>query len=201
MKTTKILFVLIAFMGLLVLSCSDNAISPVSPTDQAKVGNSVTSLDKGPVVNKVTGSAQISYEGKVIVNTMNATEYADGTFGGQYEINMQGVFHMMEHGEVMSLKVYYDVPDYGTVAIIGGQVKSSNVPGQEGLYECYLVVDNGKQADMINWWIPYTGTLEHAQEYWNISPLEFINGFVTSWGETWVGAFLQECEIGNIQIH
>jgi hypothetical protein len=198
MKTTKIFFALIAFMGLLVFSCSDNNVSPVSPTDQA----AVTSFDKkGPVINSVTGSAQISYDGKVIVNMMNATEYKDGTFGGQYEINMQGVFQAHEHGEVMFLKVYYDVPDYGTVAIIGGQVKSSNVPGQEGLYECYLVIDNGTQADMINWWIPYITTIEQAQEYWDISPLEFINGFDTSWGTRWNGANLVECEIGNIQIH
>ncbi len=197
MKTLNYLAVLLALTSLVLISCSEKVSSPVSPDTQSIISN----LNKGPVINKVTGSAQISYEGKVIVNTMNATEYEDGTYGGQYEINMQGLFQAHEHGEVMSLKVYYDVPDYGTVAIIGGQVKSSNVPGQEGLYECYLVVDNGTQADMINWWIPYIETLEHAQEYWNISPLEFINGFVTSWGETWPGAFMTECEIGNIQIH
>jgi hypothetical protein len=196
MKTLKYLAVLLALTSLVLISCSDNVTSPNGNENQ-----NLTTLNKGPVINKVTGSAQISYEGKVIVNTMNAREYEDGTYGGQYEINMQGVFQAHEHGEVMSLKVYYNVPDYGTVAIIGGQVKSSNVPGQEGLYECYLVVDNGTQADMINWWIPYITTLDHAQEYWNISPLEFINGFVTSWGETWPGAYMTECEIGNIQIH
>ena len=197
MKTLKYLAVLLALTSLVLISCSEKVSSPVSPDNQTLISN----LNKGPVINKVTGSAQISYEGKVIVNTMNAREYEDGTYGGQYEINMQGVFQAHEHGEVMSLKVYYDVPGYGTVAIIGGQVKSSNVPGQEGLYECYLVVDNGTQADMINWLIPYITTLDHAQEYWNISPLEFINGFVTSWGETWPGAYMTECEIGNIQIH
>jgi len=196
MKTLKYLAVLLALTSLVLISCSDNVTSPNGNENQ-----NLTTLNKVPVINKVTGSAQISYEGKVIVNTMNAREYEDGTYGGQYEINMQGVFQAHEHGEVMSLKVYYNVPDYGTVAIIGGQVKSSNVPGQEGLYECYLVVDNGTQADMINWWIPYITTLDHAQEYWNISPLEFINGFVTSWGETWPGAYMTECEIGNIQIH
>ena len=193
MKTINYFISLFALLMLLLASCTEQVSSPID--------SGVQLLNKGPVVNKVTGSAQISYEGKVIVNTMNATEYKDGTYAGQYEINMQGVFQAMEHGEVMSLKVYYDVPGYGTVAMIGGQVKTSNVPGQEGLYECYLVVDNGQQADMINWWIPYIVTLDHAQEFWNISPLEFINGFVTSWGETWAGANLVACEIGNIQIH
>ncbi len=197
MKSFKCFAVIFTLIGFLFISCSDNVSSPISSETQTLTNT----LNKGPVINKVTGSAQISYDGKVIVNTMNAREYEDGTYGGQYEINMQGVFQAHEHGEVMSLKVYYDVPDYGTVAIIGGQVKSSNIPGQEGLYECYLVVDNGTQADMINWWIPYIESLEQAQEYWNISPLEFINGFVTSWGETWDGAYLVECEIGNIQIH
>ena len=193
MKSSKYFLILSFLLGLLFIGCSEKVSSPVCPDNQ----NLTSNLYKGPVINNVTGSAQISYEGKVIVNTINA----DGTYGGQYEINMQGVFQAMEHGNVMSLKVYYNVPGYGTVAMIGGQVKSSNIPSQLNIYECYLVVDNGNEADMINYYIPYISTLDHAQEFWNISPLEFINGFVTSWGQTWPGAFPVECEIGNIQIH
>ncbi len=198
MKKFQFILVLISFMGLILIGCSDKSPSPVAPTaDQSPK----VSLDKkGRVVHQVVGSGNMKYEGKIIVSTFTAREYADGTVDGQYEINMQSLFQAKEHGNVLSLKVYYDVPGYGTVAIIGGQIKNSTVPEQLDIYECYVIVDNGKAPDFENWWIPYLDTREKAEVFWNADPLDFINGFDTPWGAHWDGASLFPCEMGNFHI-
>lgn len=193
MKTYKILITIFTFITLLFAGCSEQAPSPIDPEGQE--------LNKGPVLNSVTGSGHITLDGKIVVLTINAVEYADGTYGGQYEVNLQAGYHIMEHGEVMFLKIYNNVPGFGTVAMVGGQVKSSNIPEQVNIYECYVIVDNGSNTDLEGYWIPYIETLEHAEEYWNSYPTDFIYGFVTSWGETWLGSDIVECEMGNFTIH
>jgi hypothetical protein len=171
----------------------------VSPADNASDGGTILNLDKGPVIHSIVGSGNIKFEGKEIVSTFSAREYEDGSVNGQYEINMQAPFQAKEHGNVLSLKVYYDVPGYGTVAMIGGQIKNSSIPTQLDIYECYIIVDNGLEPDLENWYIPYITDREEAEVYWNIDPLLFINGFDVS-GVHWPGTFLFPTETGNFNI-
>ena len=81
MKTLQCLIVLIAFVGLSLIGCTDKSQSPVGPADQ----NSAVSLDKkGPVVHSVNGSGLLFLDGKKLGARYAAHEFADGTFDGEY---------------------------------------------------------------------------------------------------------------------
>jgi hypothetical protein len=175
MKTTKILLVL------LFLGCSDNTFSPVSPTDQAKVGSSATSLDKkGPLVHSVEGSGLLTlFEGKNLGARYAAHEFADGTFNGEYEINSAnatGDPTFKINGNVLSFKVYEDVGDYGgKMAVFYGQEKTEIFAGY---YDVFFAIDNGKPGqttapDQVNNWL-----IELPSEDFQIP---------ADWGTPWTG--------------
>jgi hypothetical protein len=211
MKTTKIFFVLIAFMWLLFISCSDNSLSPVSPTDQAKVGSTVTSVDKkGPLVHSVEGSGLLtSFEGKNLGARYTAHEYADGTFDGEYEINCAnatGDPTYRINGRVLSFKVYENAGQYGgKIAVFLGQEKTEVYAG---FYDVFFAIDNGKPGqtstpDQVNWFLmelpsedfqipaewgtPWTGLT--ILDFYNMSFDELIDNFGTA-----------DCDKGNITI-
>ena len=188
----------ILFMVFFLTDCSEKVQSPVEPA-----GNGLAaSLDKkGPIVHKVVGSGHAKYEGKIIATAMHAIEYSDGTIEGEYEANMQAAFQIKWHGKVLSLKVYTDVPGYGTVAIIGGQIQNSNDPSIIGLYDCYVVVYNSKEPDLNNGSVPFIGTIETAEYFWNADPLDIINGFTLPSGSSWPGADLYPSQMGNYQVY
>jgi hypothetical protein len=210
MKTTKIFFVLIAFMGLLFVSCSDNSLSPVSPTDQAKVGNSVTSLDKnGPVVHSVNGSGLLTFQGKNCGARYAAHEYADGTFDGEYEVNSAnatGDPTFKINGNIISFKVYENAGPYeGKMAVFLGQEKTEVYAG---FYDVFFAIDNGKPGqttapDQVNgmlmelpsldfeipaeWDSPWTGMT--ILDFYNMSPDDIINNLG-----------IADCDKGNITV-
>ena len=210
MKTTKIFFVLIAFMGLLFVSCSDNSLSPVSPTDQAKVGSSVTNLDKnGPVVHSVVGSGLITANDKNCGARYAAHEYADGTFDGEYEVNSAnatGDPTFKINGNIISFKVYENAGPYeGKMAVFLGQEKTEVYAG---FYDVFFAIDNGKPGqttapDQVNWMLmelpsldfeipaewgsPWTGMT--ILDFYNMSPDDIINNLG-----------IADCDKGNITV-
>ena len=178
MKTTKILLVLIIISGLLLISCSDKTTSPVSPTDQAKVGNLVTSLAKnGPIVHAVLGSANLRYLGKHISQTISAFEYQDGSFGGTYLQNAQNALDekwQKWNGDVLFLKVYENVGEFGgKMGVIGGvEINGENA----GLYDVFFVIDNSPDgSDESSYFVMITPDLAQAEIYWNLGPDDIMD--------------------------
>lgn len=210
MKTTKLFFALIVLMGLLFLSCSENTVSPVSPTYQAKVGNAVTNLDKnGPVVHSVNGSGLLSWQGKNLGGRYAAHEFADGSFNGDFEVNCanaMGYHDFKLNGQVIEFKVYENAGPYGgKMAVFLGQEKTGM---SAGAYAVFFVIDNGlpgqsSAPDQVNdllmelptldfeipdeWGTPWTGMT--ILDFYNMSPDDLISNLG-----------IDDCDKGNITI-
>ncbi len=206
MKTLQCLIVLIAFVGLSLIGCTDKSQSPVGPADQ----NSTVSLDKkGPVVHSVNGSGLLFFDGKNAGARYTAREYADGTFDGEYEVNSAnatGDHDFKLNGEVISFKVYENVGDYGgKMAVFLGQEKTGIFAG---FYDVFFAIDNGKPGqtaspDQVNgmlmelqsedfqipaeWGTPWTGMT--ILDFYNMSPDELINNLG-----------ILDCDKGNITV-
>ncbi len=210
MQPLKLSVVIAAFAVFSLIGCSENTDSLVAPASkstplastQQSVQSSAASLNdaNGPLLHSVEGSANLKYDGKIIQTTITAHEYQDGTVGGQYEINTQALFQTKWHGKVLFLKVYNDIPGYGTIAMVGGQIKTSSDPAMVGLYDCCVYVDNGKSSDLASGLVPMFSDIARAQQFWNADPLDLINGFDTSWGSHWPGADLVASDMGNLHI-
>ena len=182
MKTIIGAFVLLAFTGLIFISCSEKS-SPISPADNVTI-----LFKKGPVVHSVQGSTNLTVFGKNAVQTVNARQYSDGSFDGQYEINAANAIDdeiMKWNGDVLFLNVD------GNIGIIGGVEKTGEYAGW---YDLLFVIDNdqGGQStlnDQTGWYIASTPDLTIAQEWWNMDPLDII-----AWLE------IMTVDRGNIQV-
>lgn len=202
MKTTKIFFALIVLSGLLFLSCSDNTFSPVSPTDQAKVGSSATSLDKkGPIVHSVEGSGLLFWQGKNLGARYTAHEYADGSFDGEYEINCAngtGDPTFKINGNVLSFIVYENVNEFGgKMVVFYGQEKTGLYAGY---YDLFFAIDNGQPGkanapDQVNEWLFEFSSLD--REIWGMTIGEWLQQDAAYLMEN-MGTL--DCDKGNITI-
>ena len=95
--------VLLAFLGLAILGCSESTDQLVAPVEKA----STVSLEKGPVIRSVTGNANYWIEGKIGVLTINAHQYADETVDGVWNL-VSTAFNPKDgkmHLEVVALNV------------------------------------------------------------------------------------------------
>lgn len=206
MKTFNYLAVLVAFVSLLIIGCSDKSQLPVEPTDQ----NSSLSLDKkGPIVHSVGGSGLLTANYKNCGARYAAHEYADGTFDGDYEVNSakaSGDPTFKINGNVISFKVYENAGPYGgKMAVFLGQEKTEVYAG---FYDVFFAIDNGKPGqtsnpDQVNWMLmelpaldfqipaewgsPWTGMT--ILDFYNMSPDEIINNLG-----------IADCDKGNIVV-
>ena len=207
MKKFQFVLVLIYFMGLILIGCTDKSQSPVEPIDQS----STVSLDKkGPVVHSVNGSGLLtSFEGKNLDARYAAHEFSDGTFNDEYEINNANATHdptFKINGIVISFKVYDDAGQYGgKMAVFLGQEKTGVYAGY---YDVFFAIDNGKPGqttspDQVNWLLmelpsldfqipavwgsPWTGMT--ILDFYNMSADDIINNLGTA-----------DCDKGNITV-
>lgn len=210
MQPLKLSVVIAVFAVFSLTGCSENSKSLVGPTNKTaplasieqSVQSSVAALNdaKGPILHSVEGSANLKYDGKIIQTTVTGHQYKDGTFDGQYEMNMQALFQTKWHGKVLFLKVYSGIPGYGTIAVVGGQIQTSSDPTMVGLYDCYVYVDNGKSPDLANGLVPLFSDIARAEQFWNADPLDLINGFDTPWGVHFPGVDLVANQMGNLRV-
>ena len=206
MKKFQFVLVLISFMGLILIGCSDKLQSPVEPTDQ---GSTVSLDKKGPVVHSVNGSGLFFFDGKNAGARYAANEYADGTFDGEYEVNSAnatGDPTFKINGNVISFKVYENAGPYGgNMAVFLGQEKTEVYAG---FYDVFFAIDNGKPGqssspDQVNgilielpsldfqipaeWGSPWTGMT--ILDFYNMGPDELINNL-----------YVADCDKGNITV-
>ena len=206
MKKLQFILVLISFMGLILIGCSDKLQSPVEPTDQ---GSAVSLDKKGPVVHSVGGSGLITADGKNAGARYAAHEYADGTFDGEYEVNSAnatGDPTFKINGNVISFKVYENAGPYGgNMAVFLGQEKTEVYAG---FYDVFFAIDNGKPGqttapDQVNWILlelpsqdfvmpddwgpPWAG--KTIIDFYNMSPDDIINNLG-----------IADCDKGNIVV-
>jgi len=192
--------VLLAFVGLAILGCSESTDQLVAPVEKG----STVSLEKG-VIHSATGSAQVFDQGKSFTFAFTAREYSDGNYDGQYQIyvHSQPPEFGKIHGKVMSLKVY----DWngGKAAVIGTIETNS---GFEGFYDAFVVMDygegNNSQTDMYSTTIFWSETLEEAQDVWNLPPDQVIDAIVAqqlSFGNVVTPEqVLIPIQMGNVQV-
>jgi hypothetical protein len=139
--------VLLAFVGLAILGCSESTDQLVAPVEKA----STVSLEKGPVVHSVTGNANIWIYEKMGVLTINAHQYADETVKGNMHLVTTALNPKGEkvHYEVVALKIYPDFED-GNAALFWARVISVSNPDYEwmmGKLFVSFLVDNGEGAN------------------------------------------------------
>jgi len=188
-------FVLIAFLGLVILGCSESTDQLVAPVDKA----STVSLEKGPVINFASANTYCFVEGKNAIGSFSARLYSDGSSDGEFEFNnhaMDPTLGNKWHGQVMFLKVYD-----GNTAVIGG-IETGQY-GFIGTYDVWIVVDNGEGAnappDVRSTCIYWTDTLEDAERVWNLPPEQIITEMAKLWGSN-EDEIMISIEMGNIQV-
>ena len=196
MKKFQFILVLISFMGLILIGCSDKSQSPVSPADQ----NSKASLDKkDPVVHYIKGANLGTYDGKNAGIRITAHEYADGSFDGEYEINAANAFKDPSgkwNGNVLNFKVYENVGEYGgNMGVILGVEKNGIWAAEATWYDVFFVIENGHggQNTTPNQNSFYAnGFLDQAEaeDFFNLSPDDLINILL-----------LYPADKGNIQVY
>ena len=193
MKKFQVLLVLITFMGLILIGCSDKLQSPVEPTDQ----NSTVSLDKkGPVVHSVNGSGLFFFNGKNAGVRYAAHEYSDGTFNGNFELNSAnatGDHDFKLNGEVISFKIYENAGQYGgKMAVFLGKEKTGIFAG---VYAMFFAIDNGELGkssvpDQVCGFLLEWPILEELRDFYNqMEADDLINYFG-----------ILDCDKGNVTV-
>jgi hypothetical protein len=197
MKKFQFILVLISFMGLILIGCADKSPSPVAPTDQSPT----VSLDKkGPVVHYIKGANLGIVEGKTAGYRINAREYSDGSFDGEYEINSANAFKKLYpelpplkwNGTVLAIKVHYIEEFKGNMGVILGLEKNGYWASQgETLYDVFFVIENNNGGNNQNsYYVDGYLDITKAKEIFNLSPAELI-----AW------QLLYPAERGNIQVY
>ncbi len=214
MKKLKFMLVIITFMGLILIGCSDNSQSPLEPTDQG----SVVSLNKkGPVVHSVEGSGLLSTpERKNLGARYTAHEYADGTFDGEFEVNCAnatGDHDFKLNGNVISFKVYEGVGQYnGNMAVFLGMEKTGIFTG---VYCVFFAIDNGNPGqtsdpDQVNGILMELPSKDfQIPEEWAEGPdgcpsswvgLTILDFYNMSPEELITNLYVMDCDKGNITV-
>jgi len=207
MKILSCALLLMASMAFVLLGCSDNLNSPVTPTDQANSSASLpASLAKGGrVVHSATGAVNTFLGGKIQSWAFTAREYADETCDGEYQINVHSAPRVdgFIHGQVMSLKLY----DYngGKAAVIGGK---EIITGYPGSYDVFVVIDYGEGSksapDCFTTYI-YFGDEASARLVWDMNPDGVVAATVeehNSWSDNKIKAadLIVPIQMGNVQV-
>ncbi len=170
MRTFPFVLLLMASMAFVLVGCSDNSNSVLTPGEESiAASGSSSSLSKGgPGIHSATGNADIFYGGKSCTFAFTARKYADGSCDGEYQIytHYQDPDWGKWHGKVTSLEVYD-----GNTAVIGGVETKSGFPGY---YDAFVVQDNGEGnkdvTDMYTTTVFWNESLEYAQQVWAMPP-------------------------------
>ena len=191
--------VLLAFVGLAILGCSESTDQLVAPVEKASALNSGSLDKKGPVINIATGNPAFFYGGKIVVSAFNAKRYEDGSANGQYEFWAHAFDPTLGnkwHGKVISLNVYD-----GNQAVIGG-VETGQY-GFPDTYDIFVVVDNGEginaPPDMRSISIYWAMTIEDAIRVWSMTPDQVISEIAMQWGYN-EDEIMIPVEIGNVSV-
>jgi hypothetical protein len=134
--------VLLAFIGLAILGCSESTDQVVAPVEKT----STVSLEKGPVIRSVTGNANYWIEGKMGVLTINAHQYADETVDGVWNL-VSTAFNPKDgkmHLEVVALRFYPEFEDGNAVVFWGRGLRPD---WAKDYYFASFVVDNGQGSN------------------------------------------------------
>jgi hypothetical protein len=207
MKTLSLALLLMASMAFVLLGCSDNSTSVVTPGEQAVAALSPgASLAKGkPIAHSATGACNDFFEGKMQSWAFNAKEYADGTCDGvvQIVVHSQPRDYGFLHCNVLSLKVY-DLGS-GVKAAVIGMVEVEKGPFN-GSYDAFVVYDYGEGSkahpDMYTTAIFWdaNNVRENVEAVWNMPPDEVVQKIVDLHpGTTWDTILLPVRE-GNVQV-
>ncbi len=204
MKALSVVLALMAGIAFVLLGCSDNSNSVLTPEEKTIVASSSSpSLWKGgPVIHLASGYADIFYGGKSVTFAFTARKYADGSCDGEYQIytHYQDPDWGKWHGKVTSLEVYD-----GNTAVIGGVETKSGFPGY---YDAFVVQDNGEGkkdvTDMFTTTVFWNESLEYAQQVWAMPPNLVIEEIVKEqismgYNVTASDIFIR-IRMGNIQV-
>ncbi len=142
MKSLSVIMLVIVAMTLGLAGCTEKANPLATPGGQTMNAPAApSSLAKnGPLLHSVQGGFwfDIYENGKKVQNTIEAHQYADGSFGGRYMCNAKNAFGhdkwYTDYSKVIFLKTYDDVPGYEKFAVVGGLVTVG--PGR-GYYELW----------------------------------------------------------------
>jgi hypothetical protein len=229
MKTSYAL-ILLAFLGLALLGCTDNSNPIVVPNDKVAAVNSLASLEIEGIKHSLTGSANTynvlswnEFFGNVIlpgpkekggfynVFTVNAIEHRDGSFSGNVVSQFQGkipddyVYEYVEFlGKVKMKVIQLLVDETGTKAKVVCEITSWDGP-QLPWWFAMAFIDKGEGKssslrDEISGW--WSSDQTSDRDMWlGQSPQEFID-----WQWAIVEPFFPEMgatiqiDNGNIQV-
>jgi hypothetical protein len=203
MRTKLFLRLVLAQIMCLLVGCSDNSTSPVTPKNQASLPGS---LAKSAISASASGNAQLylDLDGNptaersdvLRVFTFSAREYADGSYSG--EVTTLGAPYKQWDfkARIEQLKVQ------GNMAkMIFKPYKSGGLAeGIENYYICHLVVDNGEgsKADSPDlgtiWWSFEPSELSYFQ---GLSPSDFLT-FLSLQGLPF--DYIVPNTVGNVQV-
>ena len=149
MKAPSLVLLLLPSMASVLLGCSDEKASLLSPDGAvASPVSSQTSLAKGAVVHSVTGSGNIWIEGKMGVFTVNARLYADESVDGMFNL-VNTAFNPKSHyhGRIVAVTFYenYSFSNglSGPTALVWCQVDKAGLDHDLGYWASFFV-DNGR---------------------------------------------------------
>ena len=133
--------VLLAFVGLAILGCSETTDQLIAPVEKVNT----LSLEKG-VIHSATGSAHwrlIGTQSRVRFS-FNAIQHSDGSFSGQVRNNDEGPT-LKFHGEVYDLIVEENRAKICWTMTRGAWIApDGTVFDLTGMIMCVVVVDNGE---------------------------------------------------------
>jgi hypothetical protein len=154
MKTQSIALWLMVSLAFVLVGCSDNSNSVVTPNDQAITSpGSGSALAKRGVLHSVTGAGHFSLiNGVTPYNerwAVNAIQHSATEFSGEVSYHdYEGGFKF--HGKIIDLKV-----DEAThQAKVGWLLTRDNIPPEMGTFDYIFMViqDNGKgENDWCSW--------------------------------------------------
>jgi hypothetical protein len=205
MKVISFVLLLMASVAFVVMGCSDNSNSVLTPTEQA-VSAPIGGLAKvEPILHSANGACNDFWEGKIQSWAFNAKEKADGTFDGvvQIYVHSQSRDVGFLHCNVLSLHVY-DMGD-GVKAAVIGMVEVEKGPFN-GSYDAFVVYDYGEGSkahpDMYTGYICWDpdNSYENMYEIWQWPPDGVIDQIVLIHPGTTRDDVLLPIHEGNIQV-
>jgi hypothetical protein len=150
MKQFCCALLMMASMALVLAGCSESSNVPVLPDDQALVPSQAPALSKvAAVVGSAVGGGHIetadpSTDFSAVKIGFTALKYADGSYGGQVELDMVNLDKSVVkkiHGPVKGVKFY------GNVAMFWAELRTEfavDFFGKASWREIFVVTDNGE---------------------------------------------------------
>lgn len=197
MKILPVALLLMASMAFVLLGCSDNSSSLLTPKEQPTAAGS--SLAKGgPVVHDATGSMHLYPEGESKMRTFafTARQYKDGSCDGEYQVyrHASGAINKW-HGKVVHLNVE------GNKALIIGY-EDHQTGAWLGTYDAFIAIDNGEGTNAspdIMSFVWYTDDEAELANWMTMSADDFVLHLMNAGNP--IDEILYPVQMGNIQVH